>query len=166
MSEQTMFDIFNEYLNYEPETGKLFWKKKTSNRVKKIGDECTAVNTHGYKIVRLFNKLYTQHRIAWLLFYKKLPSYFIDHINGNRIDNRITNLREANYTLNAQNHGISNVNTSGKIGVSYCNYYNKYVSYIDVLGKRKNLGYNSTLEKAIKVRKEAELKFFGFETRG
>lgn len=154
-----------QYLKYDSITGNLTWIKSNSNRTP-VGTPIQCKDHAGYILVRLFGILYKAHRVAWFLHYNKEPMNFIDHINGNTSDNRIVNLRVVDALENAHNHKIANTNTSGKCGVSFCNYYKKWVSYIDINNKRKNLGYSKTLELAIQKRKDAELKYYGYAVRG
>lgn len=152
--------MIEEYLKYNSNTGELIWIKRTSNRIS-VGDVAGVVDKHGYLVVRFKNKLYKSHRICFYLFYKRWPEKFIDHIDGNKLNNRIENLRDVSRTVNNRNHGLFNTNHSGKTGVSFCLYHNKWVSYIDVNGKRKNLGYSKDFNTAIKKRKDAEIKYYG-----
>jgi hypothetical protein len=107
------YETAKEFFNYDPETGVLTWRIKTSNRVK-IGDVAGALDRYGYRAVKFKEKRYLAHRIAWLLTHKKWPKETIDHINGVPDDNRIINLREANQSENGQNmKSRSNTGVSG-----------------------------------------------------
>lgn len=86
---------------------------------------------------------------------------YIDHINGNRLDNRKCNLRICTCQQNNQHRTVfGSNNTSGKIGVGYCKTYNKWRARIKVDKLEKFLGYFDNIEDAIKARKEAEEKYF------
>ena len=85
----------------------------------------------------------------------------VDHINRNRLDNRKSNLRIVNDEQNSLNQGLKSNNTSGYKGVSWNKRRNKWEVYINVNKKRIKLGYYDDLEEAIKVRKEAEIKYHG-----
>jgi len=93
--EKTALEV--EYLNrlfkYDPSSGKLTRIISTSHRVK-IGDEVGTVNHYGYKVVSILNHKYQVHRIVWAMTHGTWPIDQIDHINGNRSDNRIENLRD------------------------------------------------------------------------
>lgn len=85
----------------------------------------------------------------------------IDHINGNKLDNRKCNLRIVNRIQNSRNKDVIKTNTSGYTGVSYNKERNAWDSYITVNYKKINLGRYKYKDEAIKARKEAEEKYFG-----
>jgi hypothetical protein len=107
-----------EYLEYEPETGVLRWRKpKASNT--RPGDIITGKGAQGYLRVRFNGHLFYAHRVAFALMHGRWPHPCCDHINGNRTDNRAANLRECNYSGNVQNTRKPHNNTSGVKGVCY-----------------------------------------------
>lgn len=83
----------------------------------------------------------------------------IDHISRNKLDNRQFNLRICSQGDNAFNRSNMSNNTSGYKGIN--NRYGKYQSQISFKGKRITLGCFETFEEAVKVRKEAEIKYYG-----
>jgi hypothetical protein len=93
MTEISLSQIFlQELLEYNPNTGVFFWKKKLQGRRKSRIAGCA--NPQGYIVIGIDGKTYFAHRLAWLYFYAYLPnSKHIDHINRDRSDNRIENLR-------------------------------------------------------------------------
>lgn len=70
-------------------------------RTSGIGDKCGTVNFNGYLQIRVHGKVYLAHRLIWLYHYKKWPKQ-IDHINRNRLDNRIENLRDCSQRINME----------------------------------------------------------------
>lgn len=84
----------------------------------------------------------------------------VDHINGNRADNRRSNLRVCSRSENLCNKGLLSNNTSGFKGVSRFR-KTKWQTYINIQGKRYNLGHFSSKEEAAKVYNEAALKYHG-----
>jgi hypothetical protein len=105
-----------ELLSYDSNTGVFTWIKKTSNRAP-VGNVAGYLNHDGYVYIKINNKIYSAHRLAWLFTNKAYPENMIDHINGNRSDNRICNLREATRVENAYNQKKQKNNTSGVKGV-------------------------------------------------
>ena len=99
------FDIIRERLQYDPETGSIIWLIATNNSTK-VGSEAGWKTIQGYRRLRINTVLYQAHRIAWFLYYGSMPSDQIDHINGVRGDNRITNLRVVTNRENGQNMSI------------------------------------------------------------
>jgi phage terminase large subunit-like protein len=90
-----------EYIDYNPETGIL--TAKVSRKTAKAGEPVGNLNKLGYWVLKFNGTQYLQHRVAWYLHYGKDPEMDIDHMNGDRTDNRITNLRLATRQTNNQN---------------------------------------------------------------
>ena len=109
--DQLILDI-----HYTPETGDFHW---ISARPKvQVGQKAGYVKKNkGYVYIEYKGKSYSAHRLAWFYIYKKFPQNQIDHINGNRADNRIANLREATHGQNRANSKHNNMN--GLKGVCY-----------------------------------------------
>lgn len=110
--------VLNDLLSYNPDTGVIIYKVSKAGHVQK-GREAGSKHNKGYRHVRIFDRLYLSHRIAWAMFYNERPPEFIDHINGARSDNRIANLRSATDAQNAQNRKTPANNTSGEKGVNW-----------------------------------------------
>ncbi len=92
-----------EYLKYQPNTGELIWIKQPS-RGAKVGDIAGTLNKQGYISITFRSKQYRSHRLAYFLHYGVDPNdKEVDHINGDRSDNRISNLRLANRSQNGSN---------------------------------------------------------------
>lgn len=89
-------------ISYDEKTGKVFWKKLTSPRIK-IGNEAGSKYANGYTYLHLNNTVFMMHRIIWFYYYGEWPESEIDHINGERSDNRICNLRLVTRRQNMQN---------------------------------------------------------------
>jgi hypothetical protein len=103
-----------------------------------------------YGLVTIDSKAYTLHRVIFYMHHKYV-SKFIDHINGNKHDNRIENLREATQSQNQQNRGLNKNNTSGVKNVYWHKKTQKWIADLRYNGKKKNFGSYSTLEEAKKV---------------
>ncbi|AAP58670.1 3R [Xanthomonas phage Xp10] len=127
------FEDVDKLLAYEPETGLLRWKVAKAIRIK-VGDVAGCVNGDGYPRVCLHGRQYQAHRLAWLLHTGSWPSKHLDHISGQRDDNRIVNLRECSHAENHQNRGKNKNNTSGIQGVSWHKLRKKWMARIRVGG--------------------------------
>lgn len=134
-------------LDYNQETGVFQWKKK--RRGIRTGVNLGADNGFGYLRITVLGKQFYAHRLAWLYCYKVWPKGEIDHINGNKQDNRIENLRDVTQQSNAQNkltaHSRSKTQT---LGVSWHKKAQKWQAHICVYKERKYLGLFDTIEKA------------------
>jgi len=152
-----------EYLDYNPDTGVIIWKKKTSVKARiKIGQEAGSVNGKGYRIIHFKNKDYLAHRLAYYMYHGIDPlEKMLDHENLNKQDNWIKNLRLATRPENGRNRGPNKNNTSGVTGVYWHKTAQKWQAQIMVNGKTKYLGLYINKEDAIQARKEAEKKYFG-----
>ena len=146
-------------LHYDPNTG-IFIRLK--NRGK--GKEAGTINMDGYRVVTCCYTNFMAHRLAWFYVYGKWPKNEIDHINGDTLDNRISNLREATRQENAKNQPIHKHNISGVSGVHYSKRYpsepRPWIATISLKGKKIWLGQYSTKEKAIKARRKAEKNYY------
>jgi len=149
------------HIDYCPETGVMTWKKVLSNRVK-VGMQCGAnIDSKGYGRVCFSGKQYRAHRVAWAIHYGEDACGQIDHINGDRLDNRICNLRIATNQENSRNNCISANNTSGATGVTWHKKSGKWMAQIVVSYKPIYLGLFKNKEQAVQARKKAEQDFFG-----
>ena len=152
-----------ELLHYEPATGIFTWKVSTGPRVK-AGDVTGCQSGGGYLEIKLQNRRYQAHRLAWLHVYGNWPKDQIDHVNRVRTDNRISNLREVSHKQNNQNRGKPSNNTSGHPGVCWHKQNSKWVARIMHNYKPIHLGRFTDIEEAIAARKAAE-KFYWADTQ-
>ena len=114
-----------------------------------------SIQTHGYRAISVNSKLYRAHRLAWLYVYGEFPKKQIDHINGNRSDNRISNLRVVSQSGNSQNRRASQKNNqSGYFGVHACG--KKWRAQIRIDKKLTHLGLFDTPELASMAYVEAK----------
>ena len=140
-----------ELVSYVPETGLFVRLKRTSNRIE-VGQSAGWKDAYGYLNISLHGKKWKAHRLAWLYVYGDFPKQEIDHINGIKDDNRISNLRDVNRLTNELNKGKQANNTSGFKGVSLQKQSGKWEAYICCNGKKKSLGVYATPEIASKAR--------------
>lgn len=159
------FDLINELMDYDPTLGVFTWKV-SRGRHARIGDFAGHFDaSDGYIKIGINGTRYGAHRLAWLYVHGRWPKHEIDHINGIRDDNRISNLREADDGQQARNAKRRTDNVSGKRGVCYDHRIEKYISYIDFNRERIVLGNCDTLEEAVSLRIAAERKYYGEYTR-
>jgi hypothetical protein len=117
-SEPFTAEWARERMRYEPDTGRLVWK--TARKAQFVGKESRSIDVSGYVQVNFRPGLVVKgHRLAWLLHYGEWPKSDLDHINGDRADNRIENLRCVTNAVNCQNkrRPLSS-NKSGFLGVT------------------------------------------------
>jgi len=136
-----------ELLHYDSDTGTFTWVD-SRGRVAS-GDVAGSPQSMGYLSIRINGRLHLAHRLAWLYSTGEWPKYQIDHINGIRTDNRISNLRDVTANVNQQNQrrGQSGGKT-GLLGVSLYKKTGKYRSEIMCFGAIKFLGYFDTAPEA------------------
>jgi len=129
-------------LRHDPETGELWWISPGKGR--QLNKPAGTI-TNGYRKIKLGYKSYFNHRLVWELYYKENPPEFLDHINRNPLDNRISNLRAA---TRAQNK----LNSAHRRGISWNHTTARYI--VHCCGKK--LGHFNTYEEALHVRREYE----------
>ncbi|WBK39666.1 hypothetical protein [Xanthomonas phage L522] len=155
------FDEVDKLLSYDPETGLLTWKINRSNV--KAGSVAGSLSHYRYLDVRLHSKLYKAHRLAWLLHTGAWPTDHIDHIDGCRTNNRISNLRECSNAENRQNQKRRSDNTSGVPGVGWHKQAGKWAARIRVNGKTISLGLFDSIEEAAAARAAAKAQYHPFQ---
>jgi hypothetical protein len=144
--------------------GVLFWKEdKRNNPVK--DKEAGYLFRDGYKRVKVDGKIYTIHRLIFFKHYGYFPVE-IDHINNNKLDNRITNLREVTRCQNQWNRPVKRNSTTGVKGV-YPHFRGKFSAEIRQSGTKHYLGLFNTVEEAAKaVQQKREELHCGFVNHG
>lgn len=149
--------------HYSPETGEFKRIAFINNQGEKYLRESkvTSKHAHGYYMTVIQGKRYRVHHLIFLYMTGELPSSHVDHINGDRVDNRWVNLRLIDRIDNQRNQGLRLDNKVGVIGVYWYPPLKKYQAQITVLGKRIHLGYFPTVIAAKGARKIAE-KQYGF----
>jgi len=136
-----------EVLDYNPETGLFFWKRKINNISN--GNPAGSHQNKGYIQLMIDSRNYLAHRVAWLYMYGEWPKNQIDHINRNKKDNRICNLRDVNNSTNQINIGLRSHNSSGVTGVVKSSKpHRPWAAQINRNNKKIFLGYFNTVEDA------------------
>lgn len=143
---------------YNPETG-VFTKRALTKYQKERVAGCKSGS--GYIRIRINRRIYFAHRLAWYYVTGSNPTNLIDHINGNKQDNRFCNLREADYSQNMMNSGIPSSNTSGVKGVSWHASEGKWRSEGKLNGKKIHLGHFPSKELASQAYQEFAIKTHG-----
>lgn len=161
-------DELRQIFQYEPETGKLFWLPRKDNiSWNKVfgGKEAGCLDSKGYIRIRTEGRIWVAHRVIWKLVHGNDPD-FIDHINGNRSDNRLENLRSVSQIENARNTARHRTNTSGHTGVYWLERESRWYAVISANAKRKVLGSFREKDDAIAARKAAERELGYHENHG
>ena len=144
---------------FEYRDGELFYKKSPLPKIK-VGSKAGTINSEGYCRVSIDGKKHSMHRVVFLMKHGYLPKE-IDHINGNKTDNKIENLREVTRTQNRYNViGYKN-NTSSVKGLTFNKKLNKWELSMNVDRKRKYIGLFEDFELAELVAMEARNKYHG-----
>jgi hypothetical protein len=144
--------------------GALFWKVKPAKQIA-VGSEAGCKNSHGYCVVRVDGVLYGAHRIVFLMHHGYLPDY-IDHADGNRLNNSIDNLRAATASENACNKLTQSNNKSGVSGVRWHKQIKHWCVEIQVNKVKHYLGIYKDLELAGLVAAEARNLYHGNFAKG
>jgi hypothetical protein len=131
-------EVIREFLEYIPEAGTLL-QKKARPKVK-VGAIAGVVTPYGYRYIQLSGKKYAAHRLVWLIETGAMPEGELDHIDGNKLNNKFSNLRVVTRKQNCENKGAQRNNQLGLRGVSYNTRLKKYVAQIQHHGKNKYLG--------------------------
>lgn len=147
-------ESLKESLAYNPLCGTFFWRK-TRGKVL-CTSEAGHVNHYGYVVIGFCGSVHKAHRLAYLYMTGDFPPDQIDHINGDRADNRWCNLRPANSTENMQNKRRYRNNTSGVTGVNWHRSRQKWQSTIRLHGTLTHLGRYDDWFEAVCARKSAE----------
>ncbi len=151
-----------EVLHYDPDTGVFTWRVAPSRRMRAGSRAGTTTNT-GYVHIRYDGGVYLGHRLAWFYVHGRWPSEQIDHVNGVRVDNRLTNLRECSSAENHQNLKLSPRNTSGHPGVYWNVKAKRWHAQITAGGHQKHLGHFTDLEEAAEAYRIAKAKYHTFQ---
>lgn len=158
-------DLYDEYirthLSYDPDTGVVGWSRSNGGRSPKVAGNLN----NGYRRIKCKGKKFLAHRIAWFLHYEEWPKQEVDHINGDKLDNRISNLRDVSLMQNQQNTGMKKTgkrkNTSGWKGVSWNKKSQKWQAEIRYNGAHQYLGMFDDIREAAEEYIFAAIRFHG-----
>lgn len=165
-------DELKQHLHYNPETGVFTWRDRSnmpnvSHNVncRTVGKVAGSINKAGYWRINIHGKTYRAHRAAWLYVYGYMPEV-LDHIDGNKLNNRISNLREVTTLENARNLRKTPRNKSGVLGVHFNQADKVWIANIGVECGRVHGGRFKTKEEAIARRRELEKEYGFHENHG
>jgi hypothetical protein len=147
-----------ELFKYNPDTGVLLNKVHRSSNAK-VGQRSGTLNLNGYRQIFLYNRCHKEHRLIWLYVTGSWPEQMIDHINGDKSDNRLCNLRDVSRHQNSRNAKRGSANKSGVVGVSFHALHKKWQANIKVNGKLLHLGSECGFFEAVCLRKSAERRY-------
>lgn len=152
-----------KYVDYDREKGQLIWKERDNPQfnAKYSGNPVGSKDSDGYLTTKIKAKTYKVHKLVWVFLYKKWADFEIDHIDGDKTNNRKHNLRDVSKSHNQKNASKRKDNTSGCTGVTWNKAVKKWQSSLSHKKKRIHLGYFEDINDAIKARKRAE-PLFGY----
>lgn len=154
-------ELLKSRIQYYSESGIFTWIDASKFQANKNGKEAGRVNSKGYRTIRIEGKEYNAHRLAWLYVYGSFPKDEVDHINCEKLDNRICNLREASRNQNAQNFPMKcEWSKSGVRGV--LKYANSFRAQIYANGKSIKLGSFDSAESAAEAYLKAKRELHPF----
>lgn len=166
-------ELLRQLLDYDPETGVLTWKWRDRSWFTN-GHEWSRWNTRyagfpaftyqsndGYLKGSILGTSFSAHRVCWTIHYNIGPVGHIDHIDGNRSNNRLLNLQDTDRLGNARNVKLSRRNTTGTLGVRPYARTGKIKADVGVAGFNVHLGYFDTVAEAVEAREKANV-IYGF----
>ena len=177
IQDPVSIEILRQLLDYNPETGELFWRARPSEMFPAGNTSKEAVakgwnkrwagkpaftaarGERGYLHGNIFGRTYYKHRVIWALAYGMWPDDEIDHENHITSDGKLTNLKSATNTDNKKNTVLQMNNSSGVVGVCWYKKTKKWKAQIGNLGKNIWLGEFVFKADAIAARKAGELKY-------
>jgi len=167
--------ILPELLDYDPSTGLFVWRERPVERFAHMVDpeiRCRlwngqfarkpalfAQHNGGYFSGAIFNMQVLAHRVAWAISHGAWPAGTIDHVNGDKRDNRLSNLRDVPHAQNMKNLRLRRNNRSGVNGVYWAEHAGKWRAEIKADGKRVHCGYFDSIEEAERARRQANERF-------
>lgn len=165
-------DAIRQLVSYDAETGLFVWRERDVSMFRQGDRQANAcavwnarfagrpafncANSNGYLSGRINGVIFGAHRVAYALHHGKWPPHDIDHINGDKTDNRASNIRAVTEAENMRNRAISKNNASGFMGVSWDGRRRKWAAYVTADGRKRTIGRFNELSDAVDARKSAE----------
>ena len=171
-------EMLRKLISYDPETGVLTWRERGREFFKRDQDWRRWNNKYslkpagalsassGYLNVKILDKPYSCHRVAYAIYHGAWPRHQVDHIDGDRANNRIANLRDVTHAENHRNQKVRSDNSSGVMGVYFHKKAGKWCARVKVHGQNIHIGLFEGLEEAIAARKAADIKYGFHQNHG
>ncbi len=155
-------EVVRSLLDYDSVTGIFTWRTDRGLGLwVKAGDVAGRIMRNGYRQITVDGQQCLAHRLAWLHFHGQEPGEQIDHINGDKADNRIDNLREATFADNMRNFPMTKRNTTGFKGVCFHKRDKRWQASIGFNGQVKHIGSFDSPEEASLAYQKAAREHFG-----
>ena len=154
-----LLDLCREYLDYNPDTGDFRWKKGRGRL--KAGSLAGSWAHDGYRQIKINRRAYYAHRLAYLMVNGVMPPDMIDHIDQDRGNNKLSNLRTCHRGENSMNSKIRRDNTSGYRGVTWHKIGKKWQASICLNGRGKHLGLFNCKHEAARYYNTAARMYHG-----
>lgn len=152
-------DRLKSLLAYDAETGAFTWLEPRGGQA--CGSPAGCRNRNGYIEITVHRRIHKAHRLAWLYVHGEWPPHEIDHINGDKADNRLANLRPATRAQNVANTALRSDSASGIKGVHWSVASRKWEAQIKLKGKTRHLGLFTNIEEAADAYRCAATECFG-----
>lgn len=151
--------FIQQALQYDPTSGTFTWRIHRRGTAK-AGTIAGRTNNNGYRQIKIMDRLYAAHRLAFVCQLGRWPHAFVDHINGDPLDNRWCNLREATNSQNQANRSRT-LSSSGERGVTWHKKCHKWQAAIKIDGKNIYLGLFADKSDAANAYADAARSLYG-----
>lgn len=141
-------ELMARSLAFNPENGSII---RRDRRMSGGDGYAGTINKRGYRVICIGGVIHRAHRPMWFFVHGEWPKQTIDHINGDKLDNRISNLRLASVAQNMRNRYIQKNNSSGYKGVSFHRGNGKWIARIGINRRRISLGYFDNPDEAYRA---------------
>ncbi|WP_432481699.1 HNH endonuclease signature motif containing protein [Moraxella sp. ZY200743] len=159
-------DTLTQTLYYDPATGHFTWRIKPSKNIHAGVRAGRVDSSTGYRYINIQGKRYAEHRLAWFYIHGTPPKHLIDHINHDRADNRINNLRQVTVSENARNRAKNTQSRTQEVGIWYNKRTRKYVAQIRLNGRKVFQKSFDDIDDAIIARKQRAIELGFHENHG
>ena len=162
MSDVPTHQQVRGFLDYSQKTGLFTWRERSGSFKRSlVGKIAGTAHLSGYWTISILGTKWLAHQLAWLHHYGTWPTSYVDHVNLDKRDNRIANLRLASFAENSANSSVRSDNTSGHRGVFYDKQRQRWVVLITKDGIRKQLGSFKDKNQAAEIHALMAAQVFG-----